>query len=243
MHHLCLIVRVPRVWPLLLCVGCASVGGVQTANTVGKGGLEIGVEPGLQVLGGTTATQLYPHLDAAVRYGFTERLDLGLRAGWSFFEAQAKYQLTQPGVRGLVLSVAPTMGGSVVLASGSTAAVTDSLGGILSASTPVLLGIPVGAHQLVLGVRTQHFFFIRGTAPNLAAYLLGVGGSVGFALRFNDSLVLLPEVAGVWPVFGGLSATSSDGVHPDYLYGTSHTGIFQFKLGFLLDRRVSPTSP
>lgn len=219
-----------RALPLVLITACASVGGVQTAETVGKGNLQIGVEPGIQLAGGRPGLQVYPHLDAAVRFGVTEVLDVGLRAGWSFLEAQAKWLLTARDSKVLV-SVAPTVGG-VVLTSGA------NLGGILSASTPLLIGIPVGAHQLVLGPRSQQFVFISAGATPV--YLLTVGGSVGFALRFSDSLTLLPELAAVWPLFGGLPARR-DGT--DFLYGTQGTGLFQFKLGFLLDRRTVLSKP
>ncbi len=228
---LCLIGRVLRVLPIVLLTACASVGGVQLAETVGKGNLQIAVEPGVQVLGGLPVLQVYPHLDAAVRYGFTDQLDLGLRAGWSFLEAQAKWMLTEPKRGGLIFSVAPTLGGMVVT-SGET-----SLSGFLNAATPVLLGIPIGADELVLGVRSQHLVFVGGGSL-IPTYSLGVGGSVGFALRFSDTLTLLPEVAAVWPVYGGQPVTRSDGTNADFAYGAAQVGIFQFKLGFLLDRRA-----
>lgn len=215
-------------------MACATVGGVQTANTVGQGNLQIAAEPGLQVLAGKPGIQLYPHFDLAVRYGFTERLDLGLRAGWSFLETQAKYQLTDPANKNFIVSLAPTVGGVVQTTTG-----VDVLGAVLTASTPVLFGIAVGVHQLVLGVRSQHFIFIgNGAALNMPTYLLALGGSIGFALRFTDSLTLLPELAAVWPVSGGLAVTRSDGVNTDFLYGAVHVGIWQFKLGFLLDRKT-----
>ena len=229
-----------RLAPLLLLLACASVGSVQTANTVGRGNLQISAEPGAQFLGGKSGLQLYPHLDVAVRYGFTDRLDLGLRAGWSFLEAQAKYLLTSPGSTRLAISFAPNVGG-VILTSNSVS--VDPLGGILSAATPFLFGIGIGAHQLVLGLRSQHFIFIGGPSTR-PMYMLAVGGSLGFALRFSDALTLLPELAAVWPVSGGLPVTySGDGVHADYLYGAVGTGIFQFKLGFLLDRKTSFSKP
>lgn len=232
---LCLICWVFRTWPALLVItACASVGGVQTANTVGKGNLQIGVEPGVQVLGGTPGLQLYPHLDAAARYGFTDRVDLGLRAGWSFLEAQAKWLLTEPNSPRVTISFAPTVGGVVLTQNVSSP--TDALGGILSGATPVLFGFNLGAHQLVVGLRTQHFVYLSGTSP-APTYLLAVGGSLGFAIRFSDTMRLLPELASVWPVWGGLAVTRTDGVHADYLYGARGIGIFQFKLGFLLDRR------
>lgn len=220
-----------RALPLVLITACASVGGVQTAETVGKGHLQIGVEPGIQLVGGRPGVQIYPHLDAAVRFGVTDDLDVGLRAGWSFLEAQAKWLLTDRGPGKVLVSVAPTVGGVVLTSS-------VNLGGILSASTPLLIGIPVGVHQLVLGARSQHFVFISATGTPV--YLLTAGGSVGFALRFSDTLTLLPELAAVWPLFGGL-ASPKDGT--DFLYGTQGTGVFQFKLGFLLDRRTVLAKP
>lgn len=231
MHQLCLIEHVRRVFTLLLMTACASVGGVQTADTVGKGNLQIGVEPGIQLVGGKPGLQIYPHFDAAVRFGITDKFDLGLRAGWSFLEVQAKYMLTEPDRSKVTVSVAPALGG-VVLTSGPA-----SLSGILSAATPVLIGIPVGVHQLVLGPRSQHFIFIGGMYEK-PVYLLAVGGSLGFAIRFSDTLTLLPELAAVWPIFGGLPVTMSNGTQVDYLYGAMGAGVFQFKLGFLLDRRT-----
>jgi len=201
---------------------CASVGAVQTADTLGAGRLEYGLEPGAQLAStaqGTPGSQGYGHADAVVRYGLTETIDVGARLGMSMLELQGKFALL-PRRRSLpALALAPALGGIVVPGG-------RSMAGVLSFALPVLVGFrTLGANELTIGVRVQGI--VAGTSVtdggSGSVFALGAGASVGYAMRFG-AVSLIPELAFVHPlVVSGTSGAAA---------GLGST-VVQFKVGVL----------
>lgn len=214
----------------LLCAsGCASVGNVQRADTLGKGNYQVGLEPGVQFgsVGGTTAP--YPHLDASFRFGVGEGVDLGVRAGWSFLEAQGKFLLTRPGAPGVMASLAPTFGGIFIGAGGAGA-------GLLHFALPCLIGIPFGNHELVLGPRVQGYYGFASAsgAGGGGALVILPGATVGFAFQVTETIAIMPEFGLVVPVLGAVNATGMPTMAGAGLGG----GLLgQFKLGILIGKK------
>lgn len=226
-----------------LSAGCASLSNVQTADTLGRGGVQVGIEPG--VLGATTSSSnvgsnaYIPHVDVSARFGVSPGVDVGFRAGLSFLELQGKFLFTRPGARPLVVSFAPTIGGLVLPAN----FLSDNPQGfaLLNIGLPVLIGYKFkGGSELILGPRLQNLVVLasaQGSATQ--GYGLGVGASVGFALRFGDHFALLPEAAVVAPVYGGAAFSTQ------FSSGPLNSGLFlfQFKLGVLLGKFRSVEEP
>jgi hypothetical protein len=224
----------------LALTGCASISNVQTADTLGKGGYQIGFEPGVL---GATSVGAVPHIDASMRYGVTDGIDIGARAGFSFLELQSKFLLTKPGDPNLAISLAPTVGGLVV---GGAAADGSSAAGILNIGVPLLVGFKTkGGSEFVLGPRLQNWVIFAGgsttggSSGSAAVYVLGGGLSVGFAARLSDSFILMPEIAAVVPIIGGASVSGSSGGSAFLGQGVE----FQFKLGLLLGKFRSTEAP
>lgn len=201
---------------------CVSVSSVQRADTLGAGNLQVGVEPGAIAQQVSVPGLFYqgvrtylpgPHLDASLRMGLTDRIDLGVRAGFSGVELQSKFMLTDPGAR-FTVSLAPTAGGSPAW---------------LTAALPVLVGINFGLHQLVLGARVQGTWtFPDGVSATNRA--VAVGGSLGLAFHVSERLTILPELALAAPV----AMERWDTNVPREWYLTP-----QLKLGFLIDASPS----
>ena len=204
--------------------GCASIGSVQSADTLGEGNFQVGVEPGLQLeapIGLTTTgagVGVYPHGDVAFRYGFTEGMDLGVRAGSSVVELQSKFLLTTPG-GGVKVSLAPSASFFVATELGSAPG--------LSLNLPVLVGVPLNRWlELELGPRLQNTVVF---AQGVTGYQLGVGTSVGLQVRFHRYFAILPELAFSVPtVLVAATDTGSGAV------GGAGIFQFQFKLGVLI---------
>lgn len=213
---------------LCLATGCASVGNVQRADTLGKGNVQASIEPGVQAVGAGAALIPYPHLDGSVRYGVTESIDLGLRAGWSFLEAQAKFLLTKPGDPKLAVSIAPTFGGIALGSGGSTI-------GSLHFAAPVLIGVKFGANELVLGPRLQGYYVFAGTSSSSGGgvLVLGPGATVGVALGLGDRLTLMPEIGFALPLIGSVSSIGGATTSGAGLGGF----IGQFKLGIMFGKQ------
>ncbi|MBL8940432.1 MAG: hypothetical protein JNM69_38150 [Archangium sp.] len=216
---------------LSLVSGCASVGNVQRADTVGKGNVQASIEPGVQAVGAGGTFVPYPHLDGSVRYGVTESIDLGLRAGWSFLEAQAKFLLTKPGDPKLAVSIAPTFGG-IALGLGSASI------GSLHFAAPVLIGIKFGANELVLGPRLQGYYVFAGSSSTSGGgvLVLGPGATVGVALGLGDRVTLMPEIGFAVPLIGSVSSIGGATTG-----GTGLGGFLgQFKLGIMFGKQRGP---
>ena len=104
----------PLIAALALTVtagGCATIGTLQTANTLGKGKFQMALEPSAWGAIGST-TVLVPNVTLAARYGLSPTLDIGGRVGSNGFEINGKLQLTPPKAPGLVVSIAPASGAS-----------------------------------------------------------------------------------------------------------------------------------
>ena len=213
----------------LLGAGCASMSNVQTADTLGKGNFQAAIEPGLWGGASTAGVAAIPHVDASVRFGVSDRVDLGVRAGSSFLEFQSKFMFTDPANPLLAGSIAPTLGGIFASSSAQSSTGSSNAQGIFNLGVPVLVGFKLhGGHQIILGPRVQTLFVF---GAGQSSVILGLGSSVGFAWRLTDNFILLPEVSAVYPVVGGDSTST---IFRDLIAGG---GTFvQFKLGILFGR-------
>jgi hypothetical protein len=211
--------------------GCVSVSQVQTADTLGSGKFQFGIEPGVggaavisdDVGGGSI---YYPHVDLSARYGVSDSVDLGVRFGSSLVELQSKFLLTDPRDPGKAISLAPSVSG-VFLGSGDS----DSSISYVNVALPLLVGFKTsGGSEFVLGPRVTGTR-LSGSAleDNAAVNILSVGASVGYALRVTEGFRLMPEVGVSVPVLGEVNTSQSDSEVASGFGG----GFVQFKLGFL----------
>jgi hypothetical protein len=209
----------------VLGTGCVSVSHVQTADTLGKGNFQFALEPGMGgaavFSGGEGASFMYPHVDLALRYGVSERVDLGLRFGSSLAELQSKFLLTSPEDPDKAISLAPSL---MTLLIGSDEETGTSYTNL---ALPVLVGFKTkGGSEFVLGPRLTG---TRISSGDSSYNVLSVGGSVGYALRVTEGFRLMPEVGVSFPIVGAVSDSGGDS---EVLSGFGN-GFAQFKLGFL----------
>lgn len=216
---------------MILLGGCASISSVQTADTLGKGGFQLGVEPGVLAAADIAPTSTaepawIPHIDVSARWGVSEGVDLGLRAGLSLLEFQSKFLVTRPGDPRLAVSLAPTLGGLVL----STR--EDGVQGVLNFALPLLIGVKLAGNELVLGVRVQNLLLFTGRdRPNI--FGVGAGVSIGYAWHITERFGLMPEAALMVPVVGGEAFAQQFKSTSALQAGIT---LFQFKLGILIGR-------
>jgi hypothetical protein len=188
-----------RAAALLLLVGggCASQSGLGRATTLAPGVFQFTptVEATLvSVKNDATSTTTAPWLTLGVGYhrGVTPFLELGARA-WAFgltnylttagLAFDAKVQL----FKGRVwhIAVAPSLKYHAV-------ALADSPWHVVALEAPVLFGLNLGQHQMVLGVRVvDQLLTGAGTNPVNTVW---AGAHVGISLRVHRSAELMPEV-------------------------------------------------
>lgn len=175
----------------LCATGCVSLSSVQTADTLGAGRFQLGIEPGVAGLIEPTrrSVTVAPAADFSLRYGAFERLDVGARLGQSGLELQAKLMAT-PRSSPFIVSFAPHLGGQLRV--DSKLAIT---GQIINLGLPLLLGLRLGPHQLVLGPRLHVLASLPADRAEPARRAIAVGGSVGLALRISRAVHVMPELA------------------------------------------------
>jgi len=165
-----------------LLSGCVSTG---LARTVDPGKLQVSVSPGLQ--GNNT---YIPQVELAVRYGVSERVDVGARLFLPGAEVDARFALLRaPSLKsGVDITLAPSL--AYVYPFSST------VPGLLFPSLPLLVGFNLGGSQLVLGPRvgyiinTEQPVTLQSLADNIVA-----GSSLGLAIPAGPVLHVVPEVS------------------------------------------------
>lgn len=192
---------IPLVLSALL-VGCATHGGLTTAHGVGKGNLQGAVEPGVGMVAGDGGSVIYPNLNLAMRYGVSDKVDIGGRIGTTSYEVIGKYVFTDGGTDQLVVSVAPSATFWAFSFGGAG-------GGFFAYQLPVLFGIPTGESQLVVGPKLKHVVGLAsgGDASSSGSVIFG-GAVVGYSAKLGDKFRLHPEVAVDVPLIAGASASA-----------------------------------
>lgn len=202
--------------------GCASITAVQTADTIGRGNLQWGIETGIQ---GTSPRDgdtgfAWPRIDVAARYGLTERLDVGARIGQSVLEVNSKFLFTSPEDPHVALSLLPSAGGLVMIDSK-----TDERFGTFSFALPVLFGIKLGPNELVVAPRAQYLVFL----VSKPVHAVLAGGSVGFAIRVSPNFIVMPELGFTLPVLPRVPPEMAR-----FVRAYANGPLFQFTVGLLL---------
>lgn len=181
--------KVPMRWLcFFLCSGCASLGAMQSADTLGQGKMQVAVELSEQASVSRDTLTIYPMAGSTVRIGVFDRLDVGIRIGPSGGELQEKFRFTPRG-SALIVSIAPAFGVSILDTNGITLR-------FYNIAVPILFGIPfAGGHELVLSARFNDTIAYEsaGSARGLLNLMTG-SLSAGFAARVWR-LLIMPEVA------------------------------------------------
>lgn len=219
-----------------LCA-CVAISSVQTADTLGAGRLQVGLEPGVTgVIQTSTGVTLAPAADVAVRYGAAERLDVGARLGQSGLELQLKVMLTPPGTR-VAVSVAPHLAGQLRFAPNGSPDATpgvDVAGLLVNGGLPLLVGVRLGPHQLVVGPRLHVLASVPSTATEPGARRFAAGGSVGVSLRVSRAVAVMPEVALLVPLAPAPRLATMD------TFTLTSGLLVQTRLAFLLGDSAQP---
>jgi hypothetical protein len=210
--------------------GCLSLTTFQTADTNGRGKLQMALEGSSTGITTPSGSVSIPTSNVAARYGVTDNVDIGARVGTVGGELMAKVRLSgAPGQ--LSLALAPSVGGI-------------SLGGasLLSAQLPVLVGVPLGQHQLVLSPKV-HIYRASAigdttsengtTQVTASASLISAGTGVALALKLGESLRIVPELSVIYPLM--VTGSASDGSTTETGSGmvNANGAIYQAGIGLL----------
>ncbi len=212
------------------------MGAMQRADTLKPGQYQVLIETSVQSAAGEDlgdGTNIrWPYFAAHYRRGLREGVELSVGASMLALQAALKVRLDDPLDGGVLVSLAPGIGGSVW-------GEEENRSGIFTATLPVLLGWRVGKQgQIVLSPRAQYLrTFPSPNATRAPINLFGVGTSLGALVPLSKSVGLMPEVSLLVP-FGTdrfiLYERSSPRIGP------THGVLFQVGLGLLLGGLSEP---
>jgi hypothetical protein len=179
--------------------GCASMGAMQRADTLAPGRSQVLVETSIQGAVGKDLGDgeriLWPYLAVLYRRGLSERVEWGVGASLLSLKTSLKVRLDDPLQEGVIVSVAPEVGGAIF-------GEGDSSSGFFAATLPVLLGWRVGQRgQVVLGPRAQYVRTFPSRFGTREPFeLFAVGTSLGVVVPVSESFGLMPEVSVMSPL-------------------------------------------
>ena len=214
--------RTALLLSIALLGGCMSTP-VQTAETLGEGNFQFGVEPGAMGVAAGGGVGVIPSFDISGRYGISDKTDFGARLGSSVYEIWVKQMISDyDNASGPIVSIVPT--GSLFFVGGGGGG-----GGFVNLKVPVLIGFGRES-QFVLGPYVGNTLVLGGGGGEAAVgYGLTLGSSVGYSAKLNDGFRLMPELGLGYPLLGAVGA-SGGGSGTDV---GSNSLIFSFKLGII----------
>lgn len=176
----------------VLASGCASYTTHISPAPTPKGELRMGVNAGALSLDRGPSRQYLPSLEMTVRYGLSERVDIGGKANLLGAELNTKVVLREGDTS---IAVVPGTGlGVGALGSDTQETFYVSFG------APVLFGFTFGDTQVVTGVKTLvqaasgDRVSTTTTTRRTGDLVLLPGTLLGVRFRLTDTVVLFPEV-------------------------------------------------
>jgi hypothetical protein len=121
--------------------------------------------------------------EAGLRYGATHDVELGARVTTAGLTLGTRVQLER--------SPDPRSGVDVLIAPALAYTVQDKL----ALELPLLVGIDLGEHQLVIAPRIVYQMHLGVPFAQGPVSFLYAGASIGIAIRLDDHVALMPEIA------------------------------------------------
>ncbi|MEN0063496.1 MAG: hypothetical protein AAGA48_15195 [Myxococcota bacterium] len=177
---------------MAMLAGCFSIRQGQTARALGTGNVEVAIDGGVAVFDAGDGQATLPNGNIGVRVGATDQVDILGEVGLWGLGFGVKATLT-PESSPIALAFAPRVNaGTLIVVS------------VAHFSAPVLIGIPLGEHELTLGPRIDHVRSTLLTSDVGRASLTMGGGTVGLAIQAGPARIT-PEVAVSRPFRGTFS--------------------------------------
>lgn len=205
MRSLSAAVASAAILALSVVAGCSTHGGLTTAHSVGDGNLQVAIEPGVGAYMAAGNTLVLPQFNVGVRYGLSDRAEIGGRIGTSLYEVTGKYVFTDPEAD-TVISIAPS-GSLIAFGGGGVGA------GYFNYQVPLLFGIPSGENQIVVGPKLRHsIYFGGGGGTSAGGQLVMIGGVAAYSIKVSEKFRFHPELAVDVPVLATASASGAGSV-------------------------------
>jgi hypothetical protein len=189
----------------LMFLGCrGNLAPFQPAQNMPAKGFALGLEGSGVGAASDEGGEFEGTFSIAGRYAVTDSIEIGARIGATRPEIMAKFRLDQGKPGSVAVSLAPSIGAFAATATGIRA--FNDYGQI-----PLLIGIPIGKHELVLSP-SVHFAHAVNVDTYVWGFAAGPGASIGFVAQPKPWLAILPSFAIAMPLFhaGPLGIDSND---------------------------------
>jgi hypothetical protein len=190
-------VRRVLVLGALLASGCYSFSTLGRARTVQEGHVEVWGAPEALVIATDSGGSVRPVGEVGVRYGATREVELDARITTAGFTLGPRVQL--------VRAHDPREGFDVLIAPALAYTAQDKL----ALELPVLFGINLGEHQIVIAPRLVYQMRLGASGVPGPISFLYAGGSVGVAIQLDAHVALMPEVALLGQIYSDPGFTSN----------------------------------
>jgi hypothetical protein len=180
----------------VLATGCYSFSTLGRARTVSEGRVEVWGAPEALVVATDSGASIRPLGELGVRYGATRDVELDARVTTLGLTLGPRIQLLR--------APDPTNGLDILIAPALAYTAQDKL----ALEVPVLFGIDLGEHQIVIAPRLV--YQMRLGVPSVGAVnFLYAGGSIGVAIQLDSHVALMPEVAFLGQIYSDPGFTSN----------------------------------
>ncbi len=181
------------LFTILNVAGCrGNLATFQPARIMPAKGFAVGVEgSGIGAIS-DEGSKLEGTFAVVGRYAINDRFEIGARVGSTRPEIMAKFRLDQGKPNATAISFAPSLGAFVATATGIFAINTYG-------QLPILVGIPVGRHELVFS-GALHFAHAVDVETKVWGFALSPGVSVGFVAQPAASISIIPNLALAMPL-------------------------------------------
>jgi hypothetical protein len=191
--------------------GCPSISTLGAARTIDRGTSQFFIAPEVTYFTLGEKPLVKPQVEFGVRYGLTDKLELGGKVWLPGIAADAKIALLRAKSPDAGLDVALNPGFSYLGGFSGTRSGEGSSLHTFTLFVPLLLGLNVGGgHQLVLAPRVIDQLFMGSGSDGGAANIVYAGTSLGFVFKVGPSFRLMPEVSVGVPIVGTVSGFGTD---------------------------------
>lgn len=168
---------------LLALCGCYSYSTLGRARIIAKGRFQAFAAPEALGIASRSGGSIRPTVEAGLRYGLTDRVELGGKLSVLGVTLGPRVQLLR--------SREPSSGFDLAIAP----AVAYTFADKLALEAPLLAGVNLGPHQIVVAPRLVYQMQLDVPGQEGPVSFLYAGASFGAALRVTERFTFLPEVS------------------------------------------------
>ena len=181
----------------LMLGGCYSFSTLGRARTVEEGHFEAWGAPEALVVATDSGGSIRPVGELGIRYGATREVELDARVTTLGLTLGPRVQLYR--------SPDPHQGFDLLIAPALAYTAQDKL----ALEVPVLFGINLGEHQIVIAPRLVYQMRLAAPGLSVPVNFLYAGASVGVAIQLDSHVALMPEVALLGQIYADPGFTSN----------------------------------